>query len=139
MNGVIAFVNGLHWILNYLIASAVLAAGGLAVMALSAVFRYSKRHDAVKSFIFMVIGTVLLIPAIIVGVIFSIGYILNIIASNIIVSAGVIQWHLILLAILGIALPVFIIVYDIKVIINFICEKKMKTRDQYKTEEQKNG
>jgi hypothetical protein len=129
MNGVTAFANGLHWILNYLIASAVLGIIGLTAMTFSVIFRYSKRQDIVKSFILAVIGTVLLIPAIIVGAIFSAAFVLNTITSY-----GIIEWRHLPFAILGIALPVLVIVYDIKVIVKYIKQKK-----NIPTEEQQNG
>lgn len=132
MDGVTAFVNGLHWILNYLITSAVLGIVGLTAMAFSAVFGYSKRQNIFKSLILAVTGTLLLIPAMIVGIIYSVGFILNIISN---ISVGLwegIQWQWLPLVILGLALPVCVVVYDIKVIRKFI-----KSRNNKPTEEQK--
>ena len=103
MDGVSAFVNGLHWAINGL----VLGIAGIIVMSVSVAIYFSFRPVKRAVPVLAVIGSVLLLPAI---YIFSIGSL----TSNIGIFVGIIVF----------ALTALILFYDITVIRKFIKLKK---------------
>lgn len=105
MDGVSAFVNGLHWFIN------VLAAGfaGIIVMSVSAVLFFSHKPVRLAVPVLAVIGTILLLPA----------------ASAFVVSGfkeGTVRG--IVTGVIFLILAALIVFYDITVIRKYLKQKK---------------
>ncbi len=103
MDGVSAFVNGLHWAINGLILGII----GIIVMSVSVTLYFSLKQVRLPTLILAVIGTVTLLPAI---YIYSVGSL----TSSIGVAVGIFSSAIILL----------ILIYDVVVIRKFIKQKK---------------
>lgn len=108
MDGVSAFAHGLHTFLILLMGSVVLGVVGIVVTALSVANFYVKKRYT-KSLILAATGTVLLIPAIMIGIIFIVSFIEQCLH-------GLLQWQRFPIAVIISATIVYVIVYDIKVV-----------------------
>lgn len=115
MDGVSAFVNGLHWFVNGLVSGI----AGIIVMSVSLTlfFSYKPVRPAVP--VTAVIGTILLM--ITISVFGLTGFVGGTVGG-------------IVIGIISLILTVLIIFYDIKVITKFLKQKKNNS-----SEEQKNG